>query len=130
MINSIIKKELDKCKNILPEYDENTTYIFIPRQSTEIKKEIVLQRDFYYIIKLAKYILYPPENFTLDSNWNHGIHPKSEYMIVTPIKFVGKMIQFDGCGYDYYNDKNLDDVYNGLWLPQGGIEVIEEIRDK
>lgn len=129
-MNNIIKKELAKCKNILPEYDENTTYIFIPRQSTEIKKEIVLQRDFYYIIRLAKYILYPPENFTLDSNWNHGIHPKSEYMIVTPIKFVGKMIQFDGCGYDYYNNKNLDDVYNGLWLPQGGIEVIEEIRNK
>lgn len=129
-MNNIIKKELDKCKKILPEYDENTTYIFIPRQSTEIKKEIVLQRDFYYIIRLAKYILYPPENFTLDSNWNHGIHPKSEYMIVTPIKFVGKMIQFDGCGYDYYNDKNLDDVYNGLWLPQGGIEVIEEIWSK
>ena len=51
-------------------------------------------------------------------------------MIVTPIKFVGKMIQFDGCGYDYYNNRNLDDVYNGLWLPQGGIEVIEEIRNK
>ena len=128
MINSIIKKELDKCKNILPEYDEDTTYIFIPKQSNN--KSIELNIDRYFIIKLAKYILYPPENFTLDSNWNHGIHPKSEYMIVTPIKFVGKMIQFDGCGYDYYNNRNLDDVYNGLWLPQGGIEVIEEIRSK
>lgn len=127
-MNNIVKKELDRCKNILPEYDENTTYIFIPKQSNN--KSIELNIGRYFIIKLAKYILYPPENFTLDSNWNHGIHPKSEYMLVTPIKFVGKMIQFDGCGYDYYNDKNLDDVYNGLWLPQGGIEVIEEIRNK
>lgn len=127
-MNNIIKKELDKCKNILPEYDENTTYIFIPKQGNN--KSIELNIGRYFIIKLAKYILYPPENFTLDSNWNHGIHPKSEYMIVTPIKFVGKMIQFDGCGYDYYNNRNLNDVYNGLWLPQGGIEVIEEIRNK
>lgn len=129
-MNNIIKEQLKKCSFKLPPYDDSTTSLFIPKQSAEVKKEITLKRDYYYIIKLARYILYPPENFTLDSNWNNGVHPKSEYMLVTPTKFVGKMIQFDGCGYDYYNDKNLDDVYNGLWLPQGGIEVIEEVWSK
>lgn len=130
-MNNIIKQELEKCKDILPEFDDKTTYILIPKGSNyQENKNIELEIGKYYSIRLAKYILYPPENFTLDSNWNNGVHPQSEYMLVTPIKFVGKMIQFDGCGYDFYNDKSLDDVYNGLWLPQGSIEVIEEVWGK
>lgn len=125
-MNNIIKKELDKCKNILPEYDENTTHIFIHKQNTDTQNlSISLNLDNYYIIKLARYILYQPENFTLDSNWNNGVHPKSEYMLVTPIKFIGKMVQFDGCGYDYSNNLPLEDVYSGLWLPSKGFEIIE-----
>ena len=126
-MNPLIKQQLEKCK-VGISYDDNTTTIFIPKQNKEtVTKSIELKRDYYYVVKLAKYILYPPENFTLDSNWNKGVHPKSEYMLVTPIKFVGKMIQFDGCGYDYSNDKALDDLYSGLWLPSKGIEVIEEV---
>lgn len=125
-MNDIIKKELEKCNFELPYYDDNTISLFIPKQGNKINKEISLQRDCYYIIKLARYILYPPENFTLDSNWNNGIHPESEYMIVTPIKFLGKMVQFDACGYDYQNNESLNDVYSGLWLPSKGFEIIEE----
>ena len=130
-MNNIIKQELEKCKDILPEFDDNTTYILIPKNNNQQEnKNIELEIGKYYTIQLAKYILYPPENFTLDSNWNNGIHPQSEYMLVTPIKFVGKMIQVDGCGYDFYNHKTLDDVYNGLWLPRGGIEILEEVGNK
>lgn len=125
-MNDIIKKELEKCNFELPYYDDNTISLFIPKQGNKINKEISLQRDCYYIIKLARYILYPPENFTLDSNWNNGVRPKSEYMIVTPIKFLGKMVQFDACGYDYQNNESLNDVYSGLWLPSKGFEIIEE----
>ena len=125
-MNDIIKKELEKCNFELPYYDDNTISLFIPKQGNKINKEISLQRDCYYIIKLARYILYPPENFTLDNNWNNGIHPEYEYMIVTPIKFLGKMVQFDACGYDYQNNESLNDVYSGLWLPSKGFEIIEE----
>ena len=127
MINPLIKEQLEKCNIKLPYYDDNTARLIIPKQQVNERREISLQIGRYYVIRIAKYILYPPENFTLDSNWNNGIHPQSEYMIATPVKFVGKMVQFDGCGYDFYNRKSLDDVYNGLWLPQSGIKIIEEI---
>lgn len=127
-MNSIIKQELEKCKDILPEFDDKTTYLLIPKGSNyQEKKDIQLEIGRYYLIKLARYILYPPDNFTLDSNWNNGVHPQSEYMMVTPIKFVGKMIQFDGCGYDKIEDVATADIYNGLWLPSGGIEILEEV---
>lgn len=127
MINPLIKEQLEKCNIKLPYYDDNTIRLIIPKQQINESRELVLEVGRYYVIKIAKYIFYPPENFTLDSNWNNGIHPQSEYMIATPIKFVGKMVQFDGCGYDFYNGKSLDDIYNGLWLPKGGIEIIEEV---
>ena len=126
-MNNIIKRELEKCRCNLPQYDDSTTKMFIPKNGGKVESEpIEFKVGENFIIRLAKYILYPPENFTLDSNWNKGVHPKSEYMLVTPIKFVGKMIQFDGCGYDYSNDKALDDLYSGLWLPSKGIEIVEQ----
>lgn len=128
-MNNTIKSELGKVKTKLPDYDDDTTHLIIPRHLAEatVKKTIVdLTIGKYYIIKLERYILYPPENFTLDANWNNGIHPKSEYMLATPIKFVGKMVQFDGCGYDNSERKALDDVYNGLWLPSKGFTIVRE----
>lgn len=127
-MNNTIKLELGKVKTKLPDYDDTTTHIVISKHSTEITNEKIVDLCVgkYYIIKLEKYILYPPENFTLDANWNNGVRPKSEYMMVTPIKFVGKMVQFDGCGYDNSERKALDDIYNGLWLPSKGFTVVRE----
>ena len=39
-MNSIIKEQLKKCTFQLPMYDDNTTSLFIPKQSNEVKKEI------------------------------------------------------------------------------------------
>lgn len=50
-------------------------------------------------------------------------------MLVTPIKFVGKMTCIDGCGYDYAERKPLEDVYNNFWLPGKGFEIIEDFKE-
>ena len=131
-MNKIIKEQLDKCKIKLPEYNDSTTHLIIEKQlsNKEIIQESVkeAERDHYYIIQLQYYIINPPDNFTLSSNWNNGINPTSEYLLGTPIKFVGKMIQWDCCGYDYKNKNPLDDVYNGLWLPSKGFTIVEEVK--
>ena len=41
------------------------------------------------------------------------------------------MLQFDGIGYDIETGSYKEDIYKGLWLPQGGIEIIKEVsRDE
>ena len=125
-MNRIIKEQLNKCR-IQLEYNDDTTQIIIPKENN-VSNEIYLEKDKYYIIEVAKFILYPSESFTLDTNWNKGIRTKSKYMLVTPIKFVGKMICFDGCGYDLQNSESLDDVYNEYWLPKKGFEILKEYK--
>ena len=126
-MNKIIKEQLNKCNIELPEYTEDTTHLFIIKKSNNTtQNEIVLEKDNYYIIEIARFILYPSDNFTLDSNWNKGIRTKSKYMLVTPIKFIGKMICFDGCGYDLQNNESLDDVYNEYWLPSKGFKIVKK----
>lgn len=133
MIDPIIKKELEKCKVSLPNIDDNTYHFIVHKRDPIIQeetKEIELKQDYYYVIKLEYYILHPPDNFTLSSNWNKGINPISEYLLGTPIKFIGKMVQWDCCGYDIKNDLALDDVYSGLWLPLKGFTIIKEVWGK
>ena len=131
-MNNIIKQGLQKCTIDLPPWDDDTTELIIKKTTKDEKpKEVELivdiERDKYYIIKLKYYIINPPSNFTLSSNWNKGINPTSEYLLGTPTKFVGKMIQWDACGYDYKNRQSLDDVYSELWLPSKGFDVVERV---
>lgn len=131
-MNSIIKKQLDNCNLSLPEYDEDTTYIFIPKNNRNnvVSTEIEIQKDHYYILELENYIINPPDNFTLSSNWNKGINPKSKYLFGTPTNFVGKMVRWDCCGYDINSNQPLDDVYSELWLPRKGFKMIREVKNK
>lgn len=130
-MNDFIEELLKKCKvAVVPDFNKNENKILIKSKnkiSNNNQDSLIMNPGCYYIIKLQKYLIYPPDNFTLNVNWNNGINPKSEYMLVTPIKFIGKMTQFDGCGYDISSDKSLDDIYSGLWLPQKSIEIIRSL---
>lgn len=126
-MNKIIENELKKCKKVVvPEFDSGTTTILIPKISSDTMKSIELELDKYYIIQIEKYIMNPPENFNLNVNWNKGINPKSEFLFATPIKFVGKMVQFNACGYDNINNTYLEDTYSELWLPRKSFKILKE----
>ena len=128
-MNKLIKKQLEKCKINLPYYDENTDSLLISKINYKYEEEEpILLLDHYYIIKLEYYIVNPPAGFTLSSNWNKGITPKSGFLLGTPTKAVGKMIQWDCCGYDIIKRVALDDTYKDLWLPVKGFTIIEEYR--
>ena len=130
-MNQLIKELLNQCKVArIPEYTDSDDVIVIDKIGGDsvslVPHNFLLDR--YYVIRLQRYLIYPPENFNLNTNWNNGINPKSEYMLVTPIRFIGKMIQFDGCGYDWDQKKPLEDAYSGLWLPGKSIEIIQEMN--
>lgn len=127
MLNSIIKEQLGKIKLAqLPEYDENTRTLHIPCGIKDITKSSTYQLNRCYIVELAEYILNPPPDFSLASNWNHGSIPKSKYYYAEILQIMGKMIKITGCGYDINTRSRTNDVWEG-WVPQKGLKLIQEV---
>ena len=73
-----------------------------------------------YLIELEDYIIHPSVNFTLASNWNRGVIPASKTLKCMVTQILGRMVKVDGLG-------DHSDSYTGLWLPMGGVKIIEKI---
>ena len=114
-MNKFIIEQLNKVKNVnLPEYNESTTTIVIPRDSGS--GNIVGNT---YKVQLEDYIIRPYEGFTLHENWNNNIIPTDTIMNIEVTDQMGKMIKVTGIGV---NDRK---VWSG-WLPRAGIKKIIE----
>ena len=119
-MNPIIKEQLDRIRCPISEYDESTTSIHIDRQDKNYSN---FEVGSTYMVELAQYILYEPENFSLSSNWNGGIVPTAKFMEITVKNVMGKMIQVDGEGYIDLATKERK-LYSDIWLPVGGLTQI------
>lgn len=124
-MNKIVEEQLKKLKICkVPEYDENTMELYITKQSPN--KQCLLEENHCYILQFERYILDPPPNFTLHSNWNNGISPKHEFVKAEVSKIMGKMIKVNSVGYDIKTDTDTNDIWEG-WVPYKGIKIIKEI---
>ena len=122
-MNKFIEEELNKCKTAKVEQISDTEFLI----SQKTVEEIGFQLNNYYIIELENYIINPPDTYTLSSNWNNGVIPKSKHIKAMVTQILGKMIKIDGCGFDVDANSDLNDVYLGLWLPQGGIKILKKL---
>ena len=122
MMTRIAKEELNKIKPKIEKIDEYHYKI-----NKQVKIVIELIEGHIYLIRLEDYILHPSDNFTLATNWNAGVIPKSSHILGELKKRMGKMLQFDGIGYDIGTGNYKEDIYKGLWLPQSGVEIIKEV---
>lgn len=129
-MNKIIKNQLSKVRVQLPEYDDNTTEMIIPRQ-TMMSLPIMEHNDFiigkFYILQLAKYITNPLPNFDLAEKWNNGVVPSSEYIRCQVTDIKGKMINVGAIGFDVLSYTDKTDVYSSLWLPKAAITIVKEL---
>ena len=91
-MNKFIKKELEKCRIKLPEYDDDTTYLFIPRNE-DVKNLEELKVNHFYLFEVADYIINEPPTFTLSVNWNGGTYPPEKRLNCEVLEFVGKMVK-------------------------------------
>ena len=124
-MNKLILDQLQKCEHCkLPEYDADTTKIFIPKHS--IKKELTLELNHCYQIEIADYVLNPTEGFTLSQNWNGGTNPPTKVMNICVIQIMGKMFKVDGIGFDDVLGSPINKSWSG-WLPQTAIKISGEI---
>lgn len=117
-MNKFILKQLNKIKQVdLPQYDESTTVLFIPKSSTTLNNIIV---GNVYKVQLEDYILHPYDGFTLHENWNNNILPTDNIMNVEITESLGKMIKINGIGV--HDNK----VWAG-WLPKSSMKIIERL---
>lgn len=128
-MNKIIKRELEKVRANI-EYDDNTTKIIIPKDTNkvnDVSEQFVFQIGKSYNIVIAGYVINEPEGFTLSSNWNGGRKPKTNSLNICVTKILGKMLQFDGCGFDLKTNTTTTDLYQQFWLPRAAILRAKEI---
>lgn len=122
-MNKFIEEELNKCKLAAVEQVSDTEYLIKKKTVEDIGFEV----NKYYIVELENYIINPPETFTLSANWNNDVVPKSKNLKVMVTQIMGKMIKVDGCGFDIETNSDLNDIYLGLWLPQGGVKILKKL---
>lgn len=124
-MNPIIKKQLELCKVAnIPEFDNNTVHITIPKGSNITVTSYQIGKC--YLIEIADFVLNPSEDSTLSSNWNNGTVPKYKYYKCEITKLLGKMVGILGCGVDPITMKDSNDLWEG-WIPQSGIKLIKEL---
>jgi len=102
-------------------------HLFIPKK--QLNSLIPLILDKYYIIEVSNYILNPPFQSTLVSNWNQGQIPKNKYLFGTPTKRLNDMVRWDCCGYDNVSKTHLTDTYTDLWLPETEFILMEKVHE-
>ena len=117
MFKKLIEKELAKVVIAdLSNYNAQENKFIIPRY-----RQFQFKEGCYYIIELADKLLVEDSTNTLAANWNAGKIPPFKHMKVCVDKVLGKMIKVTGLGYDYYQNKDLNQICEG-WLP------IEQLR--
>lgn len=118
-INPLIKKQLEKCNVLgLNDIPEDTYTVVIPKIKTiklEVGKNYIVKFDGSLLISSA-----------FNNNWNRGIPPVSEYMLVDVTKIMSEMVKVNGIEYDYANQKSGTKVWVG-WAPIQGIEILERV---
>lgn len=121
-MNQIIKQQLLNCKVAdISGLDTKTGKCIIPRF-----KQVKLEEDSCYLVKLADKLLIPNVDDTYHINWNRGIVPTSKYLLIDVSRVVGKNVKVNGVGYDIDSDSPTTYVWDG-WLPLEQIEIIKEM---
>lgn len=122
-MSKVIKDQLNKVRAVNIKFDDNTTKIMIPK--TDKINNNILNIGDYYLIELEDFILNPPSNSTLSSNWNSGKVPKYKYYKVELIDKMSNMYKFNGIAYE--NGENLFAENWFGWFPENGFSVKERL---
>ena len=114
-MNKFIKEQLQKVTIPMDYWDDNTNHIIIKKQGESIAKDFVVGNIYDIIIE--DYVINPPPNFTLASNWNFNTNPPEKELHVKVLQIVGNMLKFQCKG------KTTGIEWEG-WLPRKSIKIV------
>lgn len=114
-MNKFIKEQLQKITIPISNWDDNTINIIVPKQGNNNIADFHIGNK--YNILVEDYIINPPPNFTLASNWNFNTNPPEKELQAEVLQIVGKMLKFKCIG------KTTNIEWEG-WLPRKSIKIV------
>lgn len=118
-MDKIIKEQLSKVVVAkLPDYDDSTTHMIIPKH-----KEITYEEGKYYILTLDDYIC--SQNSSVFINWNNRIAPPKDIIGMVERK-TSNMILFGGCAFNTITQKRTEQQYR-VWIPIANIVSTKQV---
>lgn len=129
-MNKVIQKQLEKLKKTRNfHFDDSTTHLVFERITEDVNvPDSSFVVNGVYKIVIANYIVNPPPNFTLDTNWNKGKKITDTTLFIQINQIAGKMIRFTGRGYKFDIDKTNDNFYENMWIPAKSIISYERVE--
>lgn len=119
---SVATEELKKCKFAKIEtVNSNALEYYIPMHKAVSMDDITGK---CYLLEFEDYIINPPHNFTLHSQWNNNIIPTHKRYNCEVVKLMGKMMYVNGIAIE--DGKATTEMWCG-WLPQKSVKIIEEL---
>ena len=114
-MNKFIKEQLQKITIPITSWDDDTTHIIIKKQGSNSSEDFIIGNIYDIIIE--NYIINPPPNFTLASNWNFNTTPPERELHAKVLQIVGNMLKFQCIG------KTTNIEWEG-WLPKKSIKIV------
>lgn len=118
--SSIILRELNKITSPDIKQIDDHTY-FIPKYTP-----VSFAAGDKYLLKLDASLLTKNGDSILVNNWNNGTFPKYEYMKAYIVKSLGDKIYTSAIYYDFANQLDLDEEWNG-WLPIKKVQKVKKL---
>ena len=117
-INPLIKEQLENCRSAdLSNLDTETYTLYIPQIKT-----IKLEENKSYVIRIDKSCMV---SSMFNSNWNMGIPPSAEYMLVDIVKITSQTIKVNGIEFNVETGTPGTKVWSG-WLLTQCVEVLKK----
>ena len=93
-MNKVIQKQLEKLKKTRNfHFDDSTTHLVFERTTEDVNvPDSSFVVNGVYKIVIANYIVNPPPNFTLDTDWNKGKKITDTTLFIQINQIAGKMI--------------------------------------
>ena len=116
-MNKFIKEQLQQITIPITSWDDDTTHIIIKKQGSRSNssEDFIIGNNYDIIVE--DYIINPPPNFTLSSNWNFNTNPPEKELEVEVLQIVGKMLKFKCVG------KTTGIEWVG-WIPRKSITIV------
>lgn len=114
-MDKFIREQLKKITVPIIFLDDSQTHLLIKKQGGKEVQDFVIGNN--YNIMIEDYIINPPPNFTLASNWNFNTNPPEKELTGEVLQIVGKMLKFKCIG------KTTNIEWEG-WLPKKSIKIV------
>ena len=124
-MDELVKKQLNQCRVAsIPQFDDSTTQIFIPKYDDAKVQTQKLVINKCFLCKVDKDVMEQFKDALLQMN-DKPFH--SSYLKIVPTSFLSSFVKVDAIECDILTQEDTSVVYLAYWLPVSAITILNEI---